>query len=48
MRVHHSFIINLHKVSRFLRGSDSVVMSDNQSIPLSKRRKDEFFKWLNV
>lgn len=48
MRVHHSFIINLHKVSRFLRGSDSVVMSDNQSIPLSKRRKDEFFKWLNI
>ncbi len=48
MRIHHSFIINLHKVSRFLRSSDSVVMSDNQSIPLSKRRKDEFFKWLNI
>jgi two-component system LytT family response regulator len=48
MRIHHSFIINLNKVSRFLRSSDNVVMSDNQSIPLSKRRKDEFFKWLDI
>lgn len=48
MRIHHSFIINLHKVSRFLKGPDQVVMANNQSIPLSKRRKDEFFKWLNI
>jgi two-component system LytT family response regulator len=48
MRVHHSFIINLNKVSRFLKGPDHVIMADNQTIPLSKRRKDDFFKWLNI
>lgn len=48
MRIHHSFIINLHKVSRFLKGPDTIVTSNNLSIPLSKRRKEEFMKWLNI
>ncbi|MBA3681578.1 MAG: response regulator transcription factor [Bacteroidetes bacterium] len=48
MRVHHSYIINLQKVARFLPGQDNVIMSDNQKIPVSKRRKEQFFKWLSV
>lgn len=48
MRVHHSYIINLHKVTRFLKGPDTIVTSNNLNIPLSKRRKEEFLKWLNI
>lgn len=48
MRVHHSFIINLQKVVRFLPGDDHLVTTDNKKIPVSKRRKKQFFKWLNL
>lgn len=48
MRVHHSFIINLDKVSRVMKITDTIVMVDNQKIPLAKSRKNLFFKWLNM
>jgi two-component system LytT family response regulator len=47
MRVHHSYIINLHKVLRFIKEADDIVMVNNQKIPLSKSRKENFFKWLS-
>ncbi|MCU0360869.1 MAG: LytTR family DNA-binding domain-containing protein [Bacteroidia bacterium] len=46
MRVHHSFIINLNKVIRYLKTSDMLVMLNGQEIPISKSRKEEFMKWL--
>lgn len=47
MRVHHSFIINLDKVSRVMKITDTIVMIDEQKIPLAKSRKSLFFGWLN-
>jgi two-component system LytT family response regulator len=48
MRVHQSFIINLNKVSRFLKVSESIIMNDEQKIPVAKSRKERFFRWLNI
>lgn len=46
LRVHNSYIINLHKVSRYIRETELIVMTDQEKIPLSKSRRDDFFKWL--
>lgn len=46
MRVHNSFVINLRKVLRYIRTSDTLIMQNNQEIPVSKSRRDEFMKWL--
>lgn len=47
MRVHHSFVINLHKVIRYLKFDETIIMSNNQKIPLAKSRREAFFRWLN-
>jgi two-component system LytT family response regulator len=48
MRVHHSFIINLEKVERYLKASDEIVLSGEVLVPLSKARRDAFFSWMNI
>lgn len=48
IRVHNSFIINLHKVLRYIKDLDDIIMINNQKIPLSKSRRDVFLKWLEV
>jgi two-component system LytT family response regulator len=48
MRVHHSFIINLHKVQRFLKKKEDIIMINDQVIPVAKSRKDDFMKWLET
>lgn len=48
IRVHNSYIINLHKVLRYLKEPDDIIMVNNQKIPLAKSRKDEFFEWMNL
>lgn len=48
MRVHNSFIVNLNKVSKFLKYSESIIMLDAQSVPVSKSRKEPFMKWLKM
>jgi two-component system, LytTR family, response regulator len=48
MRVHHSFIVNLNKVARYLKQSDNIVMVNQHEIPLAKSRKGIFFKWLSI
>jgi len=47
MRVHHSYVINLNKVSRYLKDQETIVMMNSQSIPLSKSRRESFFRWLH-
>jgi two-component system LytT family response regulator len=47
MRVHHSFIINLHKVIRYIKEADDIIMVNSQKVPLSKSRRENFFRWLN-
>jgi two-component system LytT family response regulator len=46
MRVHRSFIVNLHKVTRYLKSSESIEMADHQKIPLAKSKRGLFFEWL--
>lgn len=47
MRVHQSHIINLNKVSRYLRDNGgTIVLKNNDHVPLSKNKKEDFMKWL--
>lgn len=48
MRVHNSYIINLHKVSRYLKEDEIIIMVNNKKIPLAKSRRDAFYDWLNL
>lgn len=48
MRVHNSYIINLHKVSRYLKEEEIIIMANNKKIPLAKSRRDAFYDWLNL
>ncbi|MBL7932701.1 MAG: response regulator transcription factor [Bacteroidia bacterium] len=48
MRVHQSYIINLKKVQRFVKTDDMIVLDEELQAPLSKSRRDLFFKWMNV
>jgi two-component system LytT family response regulator len=44
-RVHASYLINMKHVQKFIRGDGGyVVMSNNQHITLSRKKKDEFFE----
>lgn len=48
MRVHQSYIVNLKKVTRYLKGEDVIVLVDDLQAPLSKSKRDSFLKWLKV
>jgi two-component system, LytTR family, response regulator len=49
MRVHQSHIINLHHVIRYTREhGGTIILKNNQQVSLSKTKKTEFIKWLNV
>lgn len=48
MRVHHSFVINLQNVLRYMKESDTLIMINNQKIPLARSRRNAFIKWLNA
>ncbi len=49
MRIHNSFIINLHHVVRYLREDGGyVVMTGKKTIPISKNKKDSFLKAINL
>jgi two-component system LytT family response regulator len=44
-RIHASFLINMKHVSKFTRGDGGyVVMSNNEHINVSRKKKDEFFE----
>jgi len=44
-RIHASYLINMKHVSKFTRGDAGyVVMSNNQHLTVSRKRKDEFFE----
>lgn len=48
MRVHNSYIINLNKVASCLKTVDKIIMENGQKVPLSKSRKDSFYKWMGI
>lgn len=44
-RVHASYLVNLKHVSRFTRGSSAtVVLTNSQHIPVSRRNKEKFLE----
>ncbi len=45
LRVHHSHLVNLNEIIRYVRGEGGyVIMSDNTSITVSRSRKDALLK----
>lgn len=45
IRVHHSFLVNLNEVSRYVRGEGGyLVMSDGSTVNVSRSRKDALLK----
>ncbi len=46
-RVHKSFLINMHHITKIIKGlGAAVIMSDQMNIPISSRKKEEFFNKL--
>lgn len=46
-RIHHSHIVRLHQISKYVKGSGGyVVMKNGTSLDVSARRKDNFLKKL--
>jgi two-component system, LytTR family, response regulator len=47
VRVHHSYIVNLNEVTKYVRGEGGyLVMSDGSSVNVSRSRKENLMKWL--
>jgi two-component system, LytTR family, response regulator len=45
IRVHHSHVVNLNEVTKYIRGEGGyLVMSDNSSVNVSRSRKDALLK----
>ncbi|MFQ3575396.1 MAG: LytTR family DNA-binding domain-containing protein [Cytophagales bacterium] len=48
-RIHHSLIINIDEIIRYTRGDGGyVTLASGQELMVSKRRKDEFLKFIGV
>ncbi|MCB0736694.1 MAG: LytTR family transcriptional regulator, partial [Bacteroidetes bacterium] len=48
VRVHHSHVVNLDEVTKYVRGDGGyVVMSDGETVYVSKRKKEDFLAALN-
>lgn len=44
-RIHASYLVNMKHVTKFTRGdTGQVVMSNQQHLPVSRKKKDEFFE----
>lgn len=47
-RVHHSFLININHVQKYVKGEGGyVVMTGNHHVDISRRKKEEFLKLLD-
>ena len=46
IRVHHSWIVNLNEVTKYVRGEGGyLIMSDNSTVNVSRSRKESLMKW---
>jgi two-component system, LytTR family, response regulator len=46
IRVHHSYLVNLNEVTRYVRGEGGyLVMSDGSTVNVSRSRKESLMKW---
>jgi two-component system LytT family response regulator len=48
MRVHQSHIVNLNHVVRYIKDNNVIITKDNCEVPISKTKRDDFVKWLNI
>ena len=49
MRINQSHIVNLKHVIKYLKEDGGIVVTrDNQKLPLSKNKKEDFMKWLDI
>jgi two-component system, LytTR family, response regulator len=47
-RVHHTYLINLRHVQKYIRGEGGyVIMTDNHCVDISRRKKEEFLQLLD-
>ncbi|MFM7216911.1 MAG: LytR/AlgR family response regulator transcription factor [Bacteroidota bacterium] len=47
-RIHHSHIVNLNQINRYVRGEGGyVILSDGSNVDVSRRRKEEFLSLLS-
>ena len=47
LRVHHSYLVNLNEVSKYIKGEGGyLIMSDDSSIDVSRSRKEMLLKKL--
>jgi len=47
MRVHHSYLVNMDKVSQYVKSDGGyLIMSDNSMIPISRSKKSELKTFL--
>jgi two-component system LytT family response regulator len=48
-RIHHSYLINLSEIKRYVKGEGGIaIMSNNTELPVSKRKKDDFVKKMKL
>ena len=48
-RIHHSYLISLNDIKRYIKGDGgTVVLSNKIELPVSKRKKDDFLKRLKL
>ncbi|HEV8079933.1 MAG TPA: LytTR family DNA-binding domain-containing protein [Chitinophagaceae bacterium] len=48
-RIHHSYLINMNEIKRYIRGEGgSIIMSNGNEVLVSRRKKEEFIKKLNL
>ena len=46
VRVHHSYIVNINEVTKYVRGEGGyLIMSDESSVTVSRSRKEVLLKW---
>ena len=46
IRVHHSYMVNLNEVTKYIRGEGGyLIMSDGSTVNVSRSRKDALMKW---
>lgn len=46
VRVHHSYIVNINEVTKYVRGEGGyVIMSDDTSVNVSRSWKEALLKW---
>jgi two-component system LytT family response regulator len=47
-RIHHSYLINMNEVRKYIRGEGgTVILSNGTEVDVAKRRKDHFLSLLN-